>query len=921
MADAAVTAALFLIEKVSSFLAKEANLNKNLQDDIEDVQKWLRTIQAYLRDVDVKEGTALQMERSNQLRDMAYDIEDVLDEFLLHVPVPHQFDRHTHSVSTMVHDAAHSLKRRHALHQLSSRIEGIRRKQKNLNFDPRLCPDEAASSGSREEDHHAMTNKIPEEDEIIGFEDLKAKLIQQLLQQGETRRATISVVGSAGSGKSVLVKSVYEDKSVAKRYECHAWIHVSHSFKLDELLRRMLMEFCEGQVALFPPGRDVHEKLKNHLQRRRYLVVLDDLWSKDDWDQIVRALPAGFGGSTIIVTTRNSNVASSCGQYPELHVHELKALSSPYDWQLFCKKAFSTCDGLCPDELVKLSQNILVKCEGLPFAIVAVGSLLSAREKTPTEFKKLYDSIGSEIEAGANLSIIRNVLLPSYKDLLGKGNLKSCLLYFSIFPEDYSIKRGRLIRLWIAEGFIPEKRGKTVEMVAEEYLNELIGRNLVHVSSRDFDGRVSSCRLLNLVREFLIQKSEEENFATILAEPSTGPREKVRRLSIQSKLSRNNDLGLSCVRTLFIFYWYDSFSSKIGKLLRQFRLLKVLDLEGAPLETFPEEIVKLTLLKYLSLRETNIKTVPKSIKKLAYLETLNLKQTHVTKLPFEILELQFLRHLLVYRYNVIKKYVTFDSVQGVEVPAGIGTLYNLQKLSLLRVNKEVIKELGALTHLKKLGILDLKREDGEKLCASIMEMQDLSSLDVSSTGPEEYLDLDGMSTSSHPRFLQRLYLKGRLAKLPGWISSHSLDSLVRIYLKWSRLKTDANPLRALEALPNLLELEMVDAYMGEALEFKANSFKKLKILQLEQFANLNMVVVEETAMAKLEKLTICKCKKLEMLPLGINKLTHLKEMLLYDMNRSFLSELNMDRWMVDHIETINSFTLNSDESWSFQNLS
>ncbi|XP_022717870.1 disease resistance protein RPM1-like [Durio zibethinus] len=912
MADAAVTAALLLIEKVSSFLAQEVNLKKKLQDNIEDVRNWLRTIHAHLRDVDGKEGSALQIERSNQLRDIAYDIEDVLDEFQLHVPVPHQFHRHT--VSKMAHDAAHSVKHRYALHQLSSGIKGIRRKKENLReFDPRhLHLAEGSSSGSRVEDHH-LTKQIPQEDEIVGFDEQKAKLMQQLLEEGEARRMTISVVGPAGSGKSVLVKSVYEDKSVVKRYDCHAWIHVSRSSKIDELLWRMLGQFCEGREDLYPPGQDVLDKLKNHLQWRRYLVVLDDLWSKDDWERIVSALPSSFGESRIIIITTNSNVASSCVHNPKLHVHEVKALSWPYDWHLFCKKVFSTSDGVCPKELEELSQDILVKCEGLPFAIVAVASLLSTREKTPTEFKKLYDSLGSEIEAGSKLSKIGKVLLPSYKDLLDKGNLKSCLLYFSIFPEDYSIKRGRLIRLWIAEGFIPEKRGKTVEMVAEEYLDELIGRNLVHVSSRDFDGRVSSCRLLNIVREFIIQKSEEENFVTILAEPSTEPSEKVRRLSFQSKFSRHESFGLNCVRTFFMFDWYDSFSSKIGKLVHRFKWLKVLDLEGAPLETFPKEIVKLTLLKYLSLKETKIKTVPESIKELAYLETLNLKKTLVTKLPLEIRELQFLRHLLVYRYNV-KNYVTFDPVQGVEVPPGIGTLNKLQKLSLLRVNKEVLEELGALIQLKKLGILDLKREDGKRLCASIMKMPDLLTLDVSSTGPGEYLDLDGMV--NHPRFLQRLKLEGRLAKLPGWISSHSLDNLQRIYLKWSRLNTCDNPLRALEALPNLLELQMVDAYMGKALEFNANSFKKLKILQLEQFANLNMVVVQETAMPKLEKLTICKCKKLEMLPLGIYYLTHLKELLLYDMNENFLSWLNKDckdRWMADHIERIRTFTLDSNQ--------
>ncbi|OMO52767.1 Disease resistance protein [Corchorus olitorius] len=606
---------------------------------------------------------------------------------------------------------------------------------------------------------------------------------------------------------------------------------------------------------------DAQEELKHILNQESYLLVLDDLWDTDDWTRIVNALPSDFGRRRIIITTRDSDVAKRCvlsGSKP--HVEELQPLSRPDDWHLFCNKAF-TSNVMCPRELEKLSRDILKKCEGLPFAIVAVGSLLSTRQKTPYEFQKLLSSLGSEMGTGANLSMIG--------------------------------KRGRLIRLWIAEGFIKKKTGKTLEMVAEDYLNELIGRNLVQVSSWDFDGRPRTCRVRSLVREFLIQNSKEENYVTILDELSTaqGEKARARRLSGQCSLpilSSKKDLELSCIRTLSMFKWCESFSSDIRKVLNQFKFLKVLDLEGAPLGIFPEEIFKLTLLKCLSLRGTKIKEVPKSIKKLAFLETLNLKHTKVTVLPLEILALKFLRYLFVYCYKAE------DAVQGVDVQSlasEIGTLSELQKLSLIRVTSaKLIEGLGALTNLTNLGLLvGLRKEDGKKLCEAITKMQKLLSLDVTSIHQDQYLVLDEMPNC--PQFLQRLFLKGRLSKLPRWISS--LDSLVKISLRGSKLsaKPENNPLPALEVLPNLLELVMVDSYMGEELEFRANSFMKLKILHLEDLGSLNTVIVEETAMPKLEKLTICKCKKLEMLPLGINSLTELEELLLYDMNENFLSSL------------------------------
>ncbi|KAK0601575.1 hypothetical protein LWI29_025465 [Acer saccharum] len=282
----------------------------------------------------------------------------------------------------------------------------------------------------------------------------------------------------------------------------------------------MLKQLCKGMEESNLPIEDVRAKVRNHLQQRRYLIVLDDVWSKDDWECIVNALPQGSGGSKIVVTSRNHNVANSCVESSDYYILELKGLEWKKAWHLFCKKAFPSNEGFCPRELLEWSQKIVKKCEGLPLAIAAVGSLLSKKRQNPNEWKKLHDSLGSEIGSDYNLAIISRILLPSYKDL--PNNLKNCFLYFSIFPEDYSIERGRLICLWIAEGFIKQREGKTLEDDAEDYLSELIGRNLVEVSKWDFDGRVSSCRVQNLIREFIILKSKEENFVKVLAESNLG---------------------------------------------------------------------------------------------------------------------------------------------------------------------------------------------------------------------------------------------------------------------------------------------------------------------------------------------------------------------------------------------------------------
>ncbi|KAA8523515.1 hypothetical protein F0562_009938 [Nyssa sinensis] len=496
-------------------------------------------LKAYLKDMEGNEGSEVLKDKVIQVQQVAYDIEDALEESMLHVT--HRF--HRHKISRRAHELVHAVTLRIPLHSMSSKVKVIKSKIENITIFDSFCDGRTSNSTIVEKGLQESPRAL-DDDEMVGFENPKERLIHQLITKGESRDTTISVVGPCGSGKTILVKNVYECKKVKEWFDCHAWVHVSRSCKIEELLGNMLKQFCISRKEQIPhdhEAADTKAKLRYYLQKKR------------------------------LFQPTMENV-----------LQELE------DW----------------------SQKIVKRCQGWPLAIVAVSSLLARRKQFPIEWKKMHDSLVSEIgTTSANLSIIRK-LLPSYKDL--PSNLRTCFLYFSIFPKDYSIKRGRLIRLWVAEGFVMKARNKTMEDVAEDYLNELIGRNLVQVNSKDVDGRVMSCRVLNLVHEFIILKSEEVNFASIFTEANTSSsHEKIRRLSIHNSctalsLSRPS---FNCVRSAFLFR-RDKFSpSEIGNVLCDFKLLRVLDLQDAAFDKFPQDIFRLTLLRYLSLRSANIKMV------------------------------------------------------------------------------------------------------------------------------------------------------------------------------------------------------------------------------------------------------------------------------------------------------------------------
>nr|XP_048333070.1 disease resistance protein RPM1-like [Ziziphus jujuba var. spinosa] len=699
-----------------------------------------------------------------------------------------------------------------------------------------------------------------------------------------------------GSGKTTLAKKVYD--SVKQKFDCHAWVTVSQSYQKVELLKDIIKKFCEGNKEPAPEGINAMDeetltnKLREYLLQKRYVVIFDDVWKVDFWGDIQHALHDNKNGGRIVITTRNMKVANFCRISSVVHVHRLEPLPHDKACQLFCKKVFKfDFEGCCPTYLAELSHKIVHKCEGLPLAIVAIAGLLSTKDKTIHEWQKLHDSLSSELESNPQLASIIKILSLSYSDL--PYHLKSCFLCFGMYPEDYSIRCPRLIRQWIAEGFVNQKKDKTLEEVALEYLAELIHRSLVQVSTVDSQGRVRTCRIHDLLREVVVKKMESSFFCHVVDGNKSALKGEIvtRRLSIVNNSSttvlQDADRN-SQVRSILNFNKTLLNICIPRTLAKNFKLLKFLDFENAPIDSIYEDIGKLFHLRYLSLRNTKVKKLPKSIGKLVNLETLDLKQSFVSEIPAEIRRLHKLRHLLGYNRDFTMHFC-LARTKGIKLKEGFGSLESLQKLYKLdaeEMGAEVIEELGKLKQLRRLGIRNLRSEYGRILGGCIEKMNHLESLEVGATSEDDMIDLESMS--SPPQFLQRLRLKGRLMKLPEWIKK--LQNLTMISFNWSKLEDD--PLKTFKNLPNLLTLIINhDAYVGDELQFEKGMFPKLKELDLTYLSGLERVVIEEGSLVNIESLEIGPSPQLKEVPSGIQHLKNLQYLSFYDMSEEFIESM------------------------------
>ncbi|XP_027157279.1 disease resistance protein RPM1-like [Coffea eugenioides] len=914
----AETVVSFVSNRLVTLLQEEGSLLGGLRQEVQLIKDELGHMKAFLKVAEAKEDDDPRLQEwIKQVREAAYDIEDVLDEFVLRFAGY----RH-HGFCGSLQRILKAIKSLPARHQVASEIQSIKSRIKNISELRRRYQDEfgidhrvTGSSTMNDSRRYSRDDALlVEEAKLVGIDQPKQHLISKLLEGHDHQLKVISVVGMAGLGKTTLVKKVHEDPEVRKNFPVRAWVTVSQTCNFPKLLRDLIRQLNKDLDKSVPQSiesmttAELKEFVKDFLRRAgRYAIVFDDVWDVEFWNEIKFALPEGNYGNRVMLTTRNADVAPASCTESQDYVYKMEPLSIEDSWTLFCNKIFK--GNHCPAHLMDVAKAVLDKCDGLPLAIVAIGGLLASKDVSRIdEWEKIQHSLGGELEGTGKLERVKRILSLSYNNL--PSHLKPCLLYLTIYPEDDIIHCYRLINLWIAERFVEWREGMSIEDVAWCCLCELISRSLIQVTEMFYEGTPSFCRIHDLMREVILIKSREQNMVTVTTgQPITWPSEKVRRLAIHSS-SNSSIIPHHQQRPFYSFEHLRSFirvrstnpllsKTFLSEVLRSSKLLKVLDLEGEEIEETPNEVFNLLHLTYLNLYGTKVARVPQAIGKLQHLEYLNLGNTGVRELPVEILKLQKLRHLIVFqRVDPSSADYGFHGFKG---PSKLGGLLSLQTLSTIDASSGsvIVKEIGKLTQLRELCITQLRREDGKELCSSLVNLTSLRQLSIASVGKgddHEIIDLNhhqhSLSSSSSCSFLQSLrvlLVRGRLETMPVWITH--LQNLVRLDLIWSGLRAEEDPLEFLQHLPNLGEISFCGSYQGERLCFKAGGFLKLKRLWLRRMEGLRRMTMEEGACPHLQRLILKQLPLLEDLPSGIQHLSHLQELGLYEMSSRMMEKV------------------------------
>nr|AYN64282.1 RGH1 [Hordeum vulgare subsp. spontaneum] len=767
-----------LIPKLGELLVEEYKLHKRVKKDVEFLRKELESMHAAL--IKVGEVPQDKLDRqvklwADEVRELSYDMEDVVDKFLIRVEGIQQPHDNTGRFKELKNKMVGLFKKGKNHHRIADAIKEIKeqleevaaRRDRNKVIVPN--PTEPIAIDP------CLRALYPEARELVGIYGKRDQELMRLLSMegddaSDKRLKKVSIVGFGGLGKTTLARAVYE--KIKGDFDCRAFVPVGQNPDMKKVLRDILIDLGNphSDLAMLDANQLI-KKLHEFLENKRYLVIIDDIWDEKLWEGINFAFPNRNNlGSRLITTTRIVSVSNSCCSSNDDSVYQMEPLSVDDSRRLFCKRIFTDENG-CPNEFEQVSRDILKKCGGVPLAIITIASALADGQKMKTKYEWdiLLQSLGSGLTEDNSLEEMRRILAFSYSNL--PSHLKTCLLYLCIYPEDSTIYRDKLIWKWVAEGFVHhQNQGSSLFLLGLNYFNQLINRSMIQ-PIYDGNGEAYACRVHDMVLDLICNLSHEAKFVNLL----DGTRNiSCRRLSLQKRNEDHQAKPLTDIKSMSRMRSITIFppAIKLMPSLSRFEVLRVLDLSGcnlgenSSLQLNLKDVGHLTHLRYLGLEGTKISKLPTDIGKLQFLEVLDLgNNRNLNELPSTVCNFRRLIYL-----NLV----------GCQVVPPVGVLQNLTAIEVLRgilVSLNIIaQELGNLKRLRELNILfnDGSLELYEGFVKSLCNLHHIESL-IIGCNPRETSSFEVMDLLGE-RWVPPVHLRefessmpSELSALRGWI--------------------------------------------------------------------------------------------------------------------------------------------------------
>ncbi|KAL8556491.1 hypothetical protein ACS0TY_004075 [Phlomoides rotata] len=263
------------------------------------VQSLKDELQSILNDAARMQGNSkLTRQWIRNVREVALDAEDAIEIFTLkvHTPIPfHILDRN--EVGKMIES-------------IKYRLQGLQERRVNYGIN-NLGEVGTVSSSEIIEWRHRMAILFQKDKDVVGLNEDANLLLKNVILNEKKGLSLAAIVGMGRIGKSTLARKIYNHPDVAARFEKRAWVVVSSAFAEEDIMMGIMYQLSD------PPTNDelnnlklilekkrvimeLQQMLRKRLEGKHYLIVLDDLWEKTQWESLKPAFPDEQGARSYL---------------------------------------------------------------------------------------------------------------------------------------------------------------------------------------------------------------------------------------------------------------------------------------------------------------------------------------------------------------------------------------------------------------------------------------------------------------------------------------------------------------------------------------------------------------------------------------------------------------------------------------------
>ncbi|KAK4858181.1 hypothetical protein QYF36_012411 [Acer negundo] len=396
----------------------------------------------------------------------------------------------------------------------------------------------------------------------------------------------IGVCGMGGAGKTTIMTHVNNKLLKETKFDNVIWVTLSQTMDLLKLQKEIAVALKEN----FQETEDVKRRagmLSEMLRRRRFTLILDDVWENISLEELGIPEPTEENGCKLVITTRSLDVCRVMGCKPV----QVKLLSEKEALELFFEKAELNISKV--PTLSEIVELMAKQCASLPLAIVAVASSMKGEEDIH-EWRNALHELFNDVRKGLVDEI---------------GNLQAIE------------HRARIIINRLVNNYL----------LLESIDNEGISCVKLHDVVRDMTLKYITNKSTNKSPRFMVKAGMK------LEEFPSGKewKENLDKISLMNNYVREipSSSSPNCQILSTLFLQGNPLESIPESFFSHMHGLKILNLSGTEIENLPNSISECTNLTALLLQKCRrLKRVP-SLARLGALQKLDLGVTKINEVP------------------------------------------------------------------------------------------------------------------------------------------------------------------------------------------------------------------------------------------------------------------------------------------------